>query len=64
MLRYEDGFGKYSDVGLGTTEGQQTTVGINFYPNNAVRIGLSYMDGEQASGQTGNEIRARMQFVF
>ena len=64
VLRYEDGFGKYSDVGLGTTEGQQTTVGINFYPNNAVRIGLSYMDGEQANGQTGNEIRARMQFVF
>lgn len=64
VLRYEDGFGNYSDVGLGTTEGQQTTVGLNYYPNNAVRIGLSYMDGDLASGENGNEFRARMQLVF
>lgn len=64
VLRYEDGDGKYSDIGLATTDGEQTTVGVNYYATEFVRLGLSYMDGEQASGEKGDELRGRLQFVF
>jgi len=70
VVRYEDGDGKYSDIGLASSQrdGEQTSVGVNYYANNNVRLGLSYMDGEArgASGNTfeGDELRARLQFVF
>lgn len=64
IARFEEGDGKYSDVGLGTTDGEQTTLGVNYYANNNVRLGLSYMDGEQASGESGDEVRARFQYAF
>ena len=64
VVRYEDGEGKYSDIGLTTADGEQTTFGVNYYANNAVRIGLSYMDGELETGEEGDELRARLQFVF
>jgi phosphate-selective porin OprO/OprP len=65
VLRYEDGFGRYSDVGLTTTEGEQTALGINYYANANVRLGLSYMDGEEDdTGFDGDELRLRAQFAF
>ncbi|MGQ9426678.1 OprO/OprP family phosphate-selective porin [Gilvimarinus sp. F26214L] len=65
ILRYEDGDGRYSDVGLATVEGNQTTFGVNYYANNNVRLGLSYMTGEEDSTDfEGDELRARVQFVF
>ena len=64
VLRYEDGDGKYSDIGLATTDGEQTTVGVNYYATKFVRLGLSYMDGQQASGEKGDELRGRLQLVF
>ena len=68
VLRYEDGEGKYSDVGLTTADGEQTTLGVNYYANQHVRIGLSYMDGESEDEMgdkiDGDELRARLQFVF
>jgi len=64
IARFEDGDGKYSDVGLATTNGEQKTLGVNYYANNNVRLGLSYMDGEEASGQSGDEVRARFQYAF
>ncbi|WP_420389468.1 OprO/OprP family phosphate-selective porin [Marinobacter sp.] len=64
IARYEDGDGKFSDVGLATTEGEQTTLGVNYYANKNVRLGLSYMDGKEASGETGDEVRARFQYAF
>tara|TARA_R110001592_G_scaffold177076_2_gene417311 strand:- start:122711 stop:123808 length:1098 start_codon:yes stop_codon:yes gene_type:complete len=65
IARYEDGDGKYSDIGLATTDGKQSTLGLNYYANDNVRVGLSYMDGEESqSNLSGNELRARMQYVF
>lgn len=67
VLRYEDGDGKYSDIGLSSSNGEQTTIGLNYYANNNVRLGLSYMDGEVNSGGStfsGDELRARVQLVF
>jgi phosphate-selective porin OprO/OprP len=65
VLRYEDGFGTYSDVGLTRAEGEQTALGVNYYANQNVRLGLSYMSGEEdATGFEGDELRARVQFTF
>lgn len=65
--RYEDGYGKYSDVGLDTKEGNQFSLGLNFYVNSNVRLGFSYMDGEtesDAGDLSGDELRFRTQFTF
>jgi len=64
VARFEDGNGKYSDVGLATTDGEQTTLGVNYYANKNVRLGMSYMDGEEANGASGDEVRARFQYAF
>lgn len=65
VLRYEDGFAKYSDIGLSTAEGSQTSFGVNYYLNDNVRMGASYMTGENdASGLDGNELRLRLQFTY
>ena len=72
VVRYEDGNGSFGDIGLftaaGDAEGEQMTYGVNYYANNYVRLGLSYMDGEadNAAGNSfdGDELRARIQFAF
>jgi len=65
VARYEDGHGKYSDVGLGTDEGSQYSLGLNWYANSNVRLGLSYMEGEtDTSNLDGKEFRFRTQFTF
>lgn len=65
VARYEDGFGDYSDTGLALTEGKQMALGLNYFVNNNVRLGLSYMSAEEDnSGFEGEELRARLQFVF
>lgn len=65
VLRYENGFGQYNDVGLDSVEGEQTTLGVNYYTNSNVRLGLSYMSGEEdITGFEGDELRARVQFAF
>ncbi|MGK0442697.1 MAG: phosphate-selective porin OprO/OprP [Pseudohongiellaceae bacterium] len=63
VIRHEDGDGKYKDIGLNSGNGEQTSYGINYYANNNVRLGLSYMDGE-SEGEDGDELRARLQLVF
>jgi len=64
-IRYVDGDGKYSDEGLGTTDGSSYGIGLNYYMTNNVKFGLSYNDSEDnVSGDTGNEIRGRVQFTF
>lgn len=67
--RFEDGVGRYSDIGLDTAEGSQFSVGLNFYPNNAIRLGFSYMDGSVETDVPGveldgSEFRFRTQLSF
>ncbi len=66
VARLEDGFGRYSDIGLTSAEGEQTALGINFYPNSNLRFGISFMDGELdgVTGVDGEEVRFRTQFTF
>lgn len=65
VARYEDGDGRFSDIGLGSIDAQQTTLGLNYYMNDSVRIGMSYMDGESnVNSNTGNELRMRLQFTY
>ena len=63
--RVENGYGKYSDIGLESGEGKQTSFGVNLYPNNNLRFGLDYTFGElDNSDNDGSELRVRTQFVF
>ena len=65
VTRFEEGDGDFGDVGLDEIDGQQTTFGVNYYMNDAVRIGLSYMDGESnTNSDSGNELRMRLQFTY
>ena len=65
VVRFEEGDGKYSDVGLGKHDGEQLAIGVNYYPNSAVRIGASWMTGEDdITGEEGDEIRVRFQYVY
>ena len=64
VVRYEDGYGKFSDAKLATTDGNQLALGLNAYPNSAVRIGFSYMMAEEDSGAEGDEFRVRFQYVY
>jgi phosphate-selective porin OprO/OprP len=65
VLRLDEGDGKYSDIGVGTGDGSQTTLGVNWYVNDHIKLGISYMDGENDdNGQDGDELRARVQLVF
>ena len=67
VVRHEEGDGKFSDIGLSSGDGEQTTFGINFYANSNVRLGLSYMEGEIDTGSEtldGDELRFRTQFTF
>lgn len=64
-VRYVDGDGKYSDEGLGTTDGTSYGIGLNYYLNKHVRLGISYNDSEDnLTGNTGNELRTRLQLNF
>lgn len=65
VARFEEGDGRFSDIGLGSIDAQQTALGLNYYMNDAVRIGLSYMDGESnTNNDSGNELRMRLQFTY
>lgn len=45
-------------------EGDQTTLGVNYYANSNVRLGLSYMDAATVDNRDGDEIRGRLQYAF
>lgn len=65
VVRHEEGDGNYSDIELGSTDGEQTAFGVNYYPNSNVRIGASYMTGEDdMTGEEGEEFRVRFQYVY
>lgn len=63
--RIDSGDGNYGDIGVGAGDGSQITLGLNWYANNNVRVGLSYTDGENDdTGIDGEEIRLRAQLAF
>ena len=74
VARFEDGHGVYSDIGLrnptdgvSIAEGTQAAIGLNFYPNNIIRFGFSYMTGDiEVDGEEfdGDEFRFRPQLAF
>ena len=65
VARYENGDGKYSDAGLGAENGNQLTLGANWYVNNYTRLGVNYMKANSDTNKTdGREVRARVQFAF
>lgn len=65
VARYDDEFGKHSDVELGTTFATSYTLGVNWYANNNIRAGINYTHGESnLTDDDGNELRARIQLSF
>ena len=65
VVRHEEGDGRYSDIGLGNTDGEQTTFGVSYYANNNVRISASFMTGEDdVTGLEGDEFRLRTQLTY
>lgn len=65
VARYEKGLGKFSDINLGKKEGKQTSTGLNYYLNNNIRMGVSYMIGKSnVTSNENEELRARLQFYF
>lgn len=77
IARFDQGVGNFSDIQLTRGEGQQITVGVNWFANANTRLAMSYSRGEidetlvngvevnsELINQTGEEIRARLQFVF
>ncbi|NNL57475.1 MAG: ATPase [Pseudomonadales bacterium] len=65
VARYEDGEGDFGDIELDATDATAWGLGVNWYVNNAVRLGLNYTDGEsEVSTDEGEEIRARLQIAF
>ncbi|MEW6204894.1 MAG: porin [Pseudomonadota bacterium] len=63
--RYEEGDGRFNDVGLAFIDAQQTALGLNYYMNDSVKIGVSYMDAESnTNADNGNELRMRLQFTY
>jgi len=65
VVRYTDGEANYSDTELGDTDGSEYGIGLNYYANNNVRLGVTYSESESADGTAdGEELRARAQLVF
>ena len=65
VVRYESGDGNYSDIELGTTDATATGLGLNYYLNSNIRMGISYTSGEDnTNNDSGSEWRGRFQFAF
>ncbi len=65
VARYEDGDGNYSDVELGATDASAYGVGLNWYLNDYIRLGVNYTEGENnGNDDDGSEFRARIQLAL
>lgn len=65
VARFESGDANYSDIELGTTDATAFGVGLNYYLNDNIRMGVGYTQGEDNnSSDEGSEWRARLQFTF
>lgn len=60
-------FGRFSSYEPGTDEAEAFTIGLNYYANAAVRIGLNYVSGDMTEGgvnKDGDALAVRFQYVF
>ncbi|AUD79525.1 porin [Kangiella profundi] len=60
-------FGRFSSYEPGTDEAEAFTIGLNYYANAAVRIGLNYVSGDMTEGgvdKDGDALAVRIQYVF
>lgn len=65
VARYENGDGRFSDIGLGSIDGSVYVLGLNYYMTDNARFAINYMDGESADGRdTGDELRVGVRYVF
>ncbi|MBO2672599.1 OprO/OprP family phosphate-selective porin [Shewanella algae] len=72
VLRLEQGDGNYGDIGLDKStqvyDGNMYTLGVNYYADKNVRLGLNYSKGEAedllGNEFSGSELRARFQYAF
>lgn len=65
VARFESGDANYSDIELGNTDATAFGVGLNYYLNDNIRMGIGYTQGEDNnSSDEGSEWRARLQFTF
>ena len=67
FARMEEGDGNHSDIELGRVDASAYTLGVNWYINNNVRLGMNYSSGdsnEPGSNDDGEEFRVRLQLTF
>lgn len=65
VARYEDGDGSFDDIELGDTDATSYTIGVNYYANKNIRIGVNYTEGEDnLSDDEGSEFRVRFGLAF
>lgn len=65
VARFEDGDGDFGDIELGGTDATAYGLGLNWYLNKNVRLGVSYTEGESnVNTDEGSEFRARVQFTY
>ncbi len=67
FARLEEGYGNHSDIELGRVDASAYTIGVNYYVNSMVRLGVNYSDGESneaGSNDQGDEFRVRLQIAF
>lgn len=60
-------FGRFSSYEPGADEAEAFTLGLNYYANSAVRIGLNYVMGDMTEGgidKDGDALAVRFQYVF
>ncbi|WP_251359163.1 OprO/OprP family phosphate-selective porin [Kangiella sp. TOML190] len=60
-------FGRWSSYEPGEDEAEALTLGLNYYANNAVRVGLNYVMGdleEDGQDKDGDALSLRFQYVF
>ena len=69
VARYEDGNGEFDDIELGDQVGASEVssygIGLNYYANDNIRIGVNYTDGDSDNtSDDGNEFRLRFQVTY
>lgn len=65
VARYEDGEGDYGDIELGASDATAWGLGLNWYLNDYVRLGVNYTEGDSNDNDDdGSEFRARIQLAL